>query len=253
MTLPARVRAIAAREGAIAPVHAALGSVLEAVEPGRAVVRIPHLPPHRLRGPGVVPVLGDFALSVAITSALPEGLRISTLTLHTAMVGPLPPPGAALMVCADLVGEPRGTAVSRGEARGADGQLVAHLTARVAVLPLTVESPLFPETPDPDAFAALGQDLLHAAPSLANSTGGVQGGVLAAVLGHSIANALPEGASGDLSVTFVRAVPADGARMAVEVAVAHGGRRMFAADARLRGGTGGRIAALATAGCWLDG
>ena len=69
---------------------------MDAIEPGRAVARVPRLPPHRLRGPGIVPVLGDLVLSAAVTSSLAAGLRISTLTLHTAMLGPLPPPGQAL-------------------------------------------------------------------------------------------------------------------------------------------------------------
>ena len=81
------LRAVAAGAGSLAPVHAALGTVLDTIEPGLAVARVPRLPPHRLRGPGVVPVLGDLVLSAAITSSLAAGLRISTLTLHTAMLG----------------------------------------------------------------------------------------------------------------------------------------------------------------------
>ena len=83
------LRAVAGGAGSLAPVHAALGTVLDTIEPGLAVARVPRLPPHRLRGPGVVPVLGDLVLSAAITSSLAAGLRISTLTLHTAMLGPL--------------------------------------------------------------------------------------------------------------------------------------------------------------------
>ena len=98
------LRAVAGGAGSLAPVHAALGTVLDTIEPGLAVARVPRLPPHRLRGPGVVPVLGDLVLSAAITSSLAAGLRISTLTLHTAMLGPLPPPGAALVARAELVG-----------------------------------------------------------------------------------------------------------------------------------------------------
>jgi len=261
------LRAVAGGAGSLAPVHAALGTALDTIEPGLAVARVPRLPPHRLRGPGVVPVLGDLVLSAAITSSLAAGLRISTLTLHTAMLGPLPPPGAALVARAELVG-PGGavaggtadasadavagaTAVSRAEVYAADGRPVAQVGARCAVLPSTGGGELFHDPVDPDPFAALGPEL-RAAATLANSAGGVQGGVLAAVVGHRIAEAIgaPDAAACDYDVTFVRGVAADGAGMAVDVEVRHGGRRLVAADARLRDSRG-RVAVIASAACWL--
>jgi hypothetical protein len=248
------LRAVAGGAGSLAPVHAALGTVLDTIEPGLAVARVPRLPPHRLRGPGVVPVLGDLVLSAAITSSLAAGLRISTLTLHTAMLGPLPPPGAALVARAELVapagaaadgvagamagavagesegglagavagasvcssagglggasaGEAEGglagavagaTAVSRAAVYAADGRPVAQVGARCAVLPSTGGGELFHDPVDPDPFAALGPEL-RAAATLANSAGGVQGGVLAAVVGHRIAEAIsaPDAAACD--------------------------------------------------------
>jgi len=261
------LRAVAGGAGSLAPVHAALGTALDTIEPGLAVARVPRLPPHRLRGPGVVPVLGDLVLSAAITSSLAAGLRISTLTLHTAMLGPLPPPGAALVARAELVG-PGGavaggtadasadavagaTAVSRAEVYAADGRPVAQVGARCAVLPSTGGGELFHDPVDPDPFAALGPEL-RAAATLANSAGGVQGGVLAAVVGHRIAEAIgaPDAAACDYDVTFVRGIAADGAGMAVDVEVRHGGRRLVAADARLRDSRG-RVAVIASAACWL--
>jgi acyl-coenzyme A thioesterase PaaI-like protein len=285
------LRAVAGGAGSLAPVHAALGTVLDTIEPGLAVARVPRLPPHRLRGPGVVPVLGDLVLSAAITSSLAAGLRISTLTLHTAMLGPLPPPGAALVARAELVapagaaadgvagavagasvcasagglggasaGASEGglagavagaTAVSRAAVYAADGRPVAQVGARCAVLPSTGGGELFHDPVDPDPFAALGPEL-RAAATLANSAGGVQGGVLAAVVGHRIAEAIgaPDAAACDCDVTFVRGVAADGAGMAVDVEVRHGGRRLVAADARLRDSRG-RVAVIASAACWL--
>jgi len=244
------LRAVARGAGSLAPVHAALGTVLDTVEPGLAVARVPRLPPHRLRGPGVVPVLGDLVLSAAITSSLAAGLRISTLTLHTAMLGPLPPSGEPLVARAELVAPAGGTAVSRGEVYAADGRPVAQVGARCAVLPSGGGGALFHDPVDPDPFAALGPEL-RAAATLANSAGGVQGGVLAAVVGHRIAEALgaPDSVACDHDVTFVRSVAADGAGMAVEVEVRHGGRRLVAADARLRD-AGGRVAVLAAATVW---
>ena len=250
MTPLTLLRAIAAGEGALAPVHAALGTVLEAIEPGHATASVPHLPPQRLRGPGVVPVLGDLVLSAAVTSSLAAGLRISTLTLHTAMLGPLPPPGEALVASAVLAAPADATAVSRAEVCAADGRPVAHLTARSAVLPSTDQGGLFHDPPDPDPFAALGPDLF-AAPVLANSVGGVQGGVLAAVVAHRIAEAVPDATACDHDIRFVRTVAADGAPRAVDVEVRHSGRRLAAADARLRDATG-RLAVLASVACWID-
>ena len=179
------------------------------------------------------------------------GLRISTLTLHTAVLGPLPSPGAALVVRAELVAPAGATAVSRGEVFAADGRPVAQVGARCAVLPSDRPGKLFHDPVDPDVFAALGPEL-RAAATLANSAGGVQGGVLAAVVGHRIAEAVgaPEDAACDLDVTFVRGVAADGAGMAVELEVRHGGRRLAAADARLRDADG-RVAVLASAAYWL--
>jgi acyl-coenzyme A thioesterase PaaI-like protein len=245
------LRAVAGGAGSLAPVHAALGTALDTIEPGLAVARVPRLPPHRLRGPGVVPVLGDLVLSAAITSSLAAGLRISTLTLHTAMLGPLPPPGAALVARAELVASTDATAVSRAEVYAADGRPVAQVGARCAVLPSTRGGELFHDPVDPDPFAALGPELWAAA-TLANSAGGVQGGVLAAVVGHRIAEAIgaPDAAACDYDVTFVRGVAADGAGMAVDVEVRHGGRRLVAADARLRDSRG-RVAVIASAACWL--
>ena len=75
--------------------------------------------------------------------------------------------------------------------------------------------------------------------------------MLAAVVGHRIAAAVPDAVAGDHDVTFVRGVAADGAAMAVDMAVRDGGRRLVAADARLRDATG-RPAVLSTATCWLD-
>ena len=257
------LRAVAGGAGSLAPVHAALGTALDTIEPGLAVARVPRLPPHRLRGPGVVPVLGDLVLSAAITSSLAAGLRISTLTLHTAMLGPLPPPGAALAARAELVGPAGGTAdasadavagataVSRAEVYAADGRPVAQVGARCAVLPSTGGGELFHDPIDPDPFAALGPEL-RAAATLANSAGGVQGGVLAAVVGHRIAEAIgaPDAAACDYDVTFVRGIAADGDRMAVDVEVRHAGRRLVAADARLRDARG-LLAVIASAACWL--
>ena len=79
----------------------------------------------------------------------------------------------------------------------------------------------------------------------------MQGGVLAAVLGHRIAMAVPNAAACDHDVRFVRPVAADGVPMAIDVEVRHGGRRLAAADARLHDAAG-HLAALASAACWLD-
>ena len=143
------------------------------------------------------------------------------------------------------------TAVSRAEVYAADGRPVAQVGARCAVLPSTGGGELFHDPVDPDPFAALGPEL-RAAATLANSAGGVQGGVLAAVVGHRIAEAIgaPDAAACDYDVTFVRGIAADGAGMAVDVEVRHGGRRLVAADARLRDSRG-RVAVIASAACWL--
>jgi len=242
-----RLRTVVGKPGAIARVHVAFGSVLDAVEPGRAVARVPALPPATLRGPGVVPMLGDLALSAAILATLPAGQGIATLTLHTTLLGPLPQAGEPLAVTAEFVGGTGSALAGRGDARAADGRLVAHLTCCCAVLPQAEGPSGAAGDPDPDPFAALGPDL-RADPSLANAAGGVQGGVLAAILADRMAG---EGsvAVSDLDVTFLRAVRADGAPMAVATESVHNGRRLVAARAQLCGDDG-RPAAVATCAFW---
>jgi acyl-coenzyme A thioesterase PaaI-like protein len=242
-----RLRSVVGRQGAIARVHVAFGSVLDAVEPGRAVARLPALPPPTLRGPGVVPVLGDLALSAAILATLPAGLGIATLTLHTTMLGPLPPPGEPLVVAAEFVGGPGSALAGRGDARAADGRLVAHLTCCCAVMSRAEGPSGAAGRPDPDPFAVLGPDL-HADPSLANAGGGVQGGVLAAILADRMAGEADADVA-DLDVTFLRGVAADGAPMAVATESIHAGRRLAAARASLSGADD-RPAAVATCAFW---
>jgi acyl-coenzyme A thioesterase PaaI-like protein len=245
-----RLREVVATGRTIAPVHAAFGTRLDAVEPGRASGRIPALPPSGLRWPGAVPVLGDLVLSVAITATLPAGRGITTLTLATTVLGPLPAAGEPLLATGELVHAGRATAVSRACAHAADGRPVAHLTARCALVPAAGEPPdaVSPD-PRPDPFADL-VTATPAVPALANSSGGVQGGVLAAVLGDRIAAATEGPAEpADLEVTFLRPVAADGAALATRVELVHAGRRLVAARAELLDASG-RVAAVASGTAW---
>lgn len=257
-----RLRDVAGRSTALAPVHSGFGTLLEEVEPGRTTATIPALPPPSLRGPGAVLVLADLALSAAIATVLPAGRGLSTLTLHASTSGAPPRPGSALSAAGRLVHLDADSAVSTAEVRGADGEHVALLSCRCAVVPAPegwgsgVE-----QDPQPDPFALLqvagppGVRSAVAAPLLANAAGAVQGGVLAALAGHVLDEVVGAsrphlaGAATDLDVTFLRGARADGGPLTARAEPVHAGRRLAAAGAELHDGAG-RLLITAAAALW---
>lgn len=257
-----RLRAVAAAGETLAPVHGALGTVIDHVEPGHVRAHVPALAVPELRGVGPIPVLADLVLSAAVTTRLPAGGFVTTLTLHVATLGPLPPAGAALHATGRLVGLDPDNAVSSAEIADGDGRPVAVMTSRCALVaePARNGSPTHARRPVPAPFAGLalrGGDGLRATAdrSLANSGGAVQGGVLAAVAAHALDEAIGSaqpalaGALCDLDVTFLRGVPTDGAAFTVRAEVLRAGSRFASARAEVRDGAG-RLAVVASAAQW---
>lgn len=236
-----RLRAAITDPARLAPASRAVGVRVTDVEPGWVVAGLPSaevLPPL-----GAVLVLADFLLGAVVGTELPPGHRVSTLSLHASVFAPGAGP---LTATARLVG-PDGTGVSHALVRDADGATVASVGSRCAVLPTTSEPP--PAEPAEvalDLRATAGGVRATADPALANYGSTVQGGVLATVLAH----ALDVAAGGvELDVTYLRAVPADGAEFTARATPVHAGRRFAAGRAELFD-AGGRLATTATASRW---
>lgn len=255
-----RLRAVAAGTAHLGPGTSRVGTLVDEVERGRIVARVPALPDAELRGGGALLVLADLALSAAVASALPAGRSVATLTLHASGLGPVPDAGAALVAEGRVAHLDDDSAVSTADVRTADGEPVALLSSRCALLPVPdafgrddrardpSPSPFAPlrVVADPECVRAV------AAPELANSAGAVQGGVLAALAAHGLDLALgdpPAPTVADLALTYLRAVPADGAPVEVAAEVVHRGSRFTSARAELRDALG-RVALVATASRW---
>lgn len=224
------LRGTIARDTPLAPVHAALGVRLVAVEPGRCRGAMP-APPDPDGTDPVLPllVLADFALGIAASSTLAAGQRITTLRLGLTVLRPVRPATALTAVgCLDDV--VAGTAVSSGEIRDHDGTVLARAVARNAVLADAVAH-AYGETPPSFTAQRSGAELLpdgaavRPDPCTANSAGAVQGGVLAAVAARALGSAL--GASPDeVTATFLRAVAADGSAVRTATTLEHAGRSL---------------------------
>lgn len=258
-----RLRAAADRSVPLVPVAASIGYLVDSVEEGALVARLPALPPAVLRGPGAVLPLVDMVLSAVITTLLPADRAISTLTLHWAGTGPLPPPGTTLVATGGVQHVGADDAISTGTVVDGDGAVVATVSSRAALLPRPDTAAAAGEvtftggpglaglevTGGPAGWRALG------IPSLSNVLGNVQGGVLAAVAAHAIDEVVGAhrphlaGSAADLDVTFLRPVGADGSAFAVSAEPIRTGMRLAAARAEVRDGAG-HLAAVVTAAHW---
>lgn len=237
-----RLRAAITDPTRLAPVARTVGVRVTDVEPGRIVAGLPAtevLPPL-----GAALVLADFLLGSVVGTGLAPGQRVSTLSLHASVfatgAGPLTATG--WLVRLDTTG------VSHALVCDADGAPVASTSSRCAVLPTAAPPP-------PAEPADITLDLRSTAdgvratadPALANYGSTVQGGVLATVLAHALDAAAP---GVELDVTYLRAVPADGAEVTARATPLHEGRRFAARRAELFDARG-RSAAIATASRWL--
>ncbi len=257
-----RLRGIAAAGESLAPVHSALGTVIDHVEPGHVRAHVPALAGAELRGVGPIPVLADLVLSGAVSTTLPAGGFVTTLTMHVATLGPMPAAGSPLHATGRLISVDPDSAVSSAEIDDGDGRTLAVMTSRCAIVgePSGNGRPTYGRRAVPAPFAGLalrGGDGLRAtaASALANSGGAVQGGVLAAVAAHALDEAIGAvrpalaGALCDLDVTFVRGIPADGAEFTVRAEVLRAGSRFASARAEVLDAAG-RLAVVASASHW---
>jgi uncharacterized protein (TIGR00369 family) len=255
----------AATGSAPVPVAVSLGIAIESVDEGRMTARLADAAPAVLRGPGPALVMMDMVLSAVITTVLPTERAISTLTLHWAGTGPFPTAAGPLVGIGTVVHVTEDSALSTGQLVDDSGDVVAIVTNRSALLPRPdgwTGGWAAAQAPDgPPGFTALDLDggpsrwTGVGAPSLSNTVGAVQGGVVAAVCAHVldevVGAARPHlaGATVDLDVTYLRPVPSDGSAFAVDAEPVHTGSRLSAARAGIRDATG-RLAITAAATHW---
>ena len=258
-----RLRAAAGGSTPLVPVAGSLGITIDSVDEGSVTARLAPAPAV-LRGPGPAFVMVDMVLSAVVSTVLPADRAISTLTMHWVGTGPFPADPGPLTADGAVVHLADDSALSTGRLTDADGRVLAVVTNRSALLPPPPGGRRVGSTEQPDGPAgltALGLDggPSHwtgvGAPALSNTTGALQGGVLAAVATHAldvaVAAARPElaGAAFDLDVTFLRGIPADGAGFSVTAQPLHAGRRLAAARAELHD-SAGRLAVAASSAHW---
>ncbi|MEU7816596.1 hotdog domain-containing protein [Pseudonocardia sp. NPDC049154] len=262
-----------------APAHARFGVLFCEVRPGRCVARMPVAPATAADGaldPAGVLVLTDAALGVAIGSGLPDGRRITTLSLGLSTTGRRPA-GPSLTATAQVIGDP-GHGLGTGVLTDETGTELARLRTRCAVIdgaPPAGEPSLIVGVPPASGAGSAWQASVEdetdrfvvlrasAPPGLGNNTRRVQGGAVAAFVELAVARALrrvPAWPSRptdgpvvrDLDVTYLRGVPADGAPLRCRAVVQHSGRQFATARAELFDGAG-RLLAAGTASRYLAG
>jgi acyl-coenzyme A thioesterase PaaI-like protein len=259
-----RLRAAAVGSEPLVPVAGALGISVDSVDEGAMTARLAPAPAV-LRGPGPAFVLIDMVLSAVVTTVLPTDHAISTLTLHWAGTGPFPEPTAPLIATGTVLHVTADSALSTGRLLDADGEVIATVTNRSALLPLPdgMRRPGSRDEPFDGSGGLTALDLSGGpsrwtgvgAAALSNTAGAVQGGVVAAVathaLDHAVGAARPHlaGATFDLDVTYLRAVPADGSAFTVDATVLHSGRRLAAGRAEMHD-SAGRLAIVASSAHW---
>jgi len=278
-----RIRAAAAAEAALLPVHATFGVRAVDAQPGRTAFG-QRMGPWLLDRtgrlcPGAFMVAVDAALGSAVNTALAEASTVMSLTIHAQFVT-LDPAGArdfTVRARAGHVGPVSG--FSSGEIVDDGGRLIATVSTQCGFLGLAAPPPLssgpvdlaggdWATGPGDGPLALLaerraGARLVHAAdgrvtvtaaspPTVRNSRGVVQGGVLAllaeqalsACLVHSSA-ALAGADTMELDVSYLRAVDAEHPDLQITAHTEHAGRRFGLAHATAQDGAG-RIVLSAT-------
>ena len=97
---------------------------------------------------GVLAMLVDAALGMAVQTTVPAGTAIASLDLKVNLLRPAPPDGRALVARASVVHRGRTLAVAHGEVTDAEGRPVALSTATVTILAgrtATLTHPVVPE------------------------------------------------------------------------------------------------------------
>ncbi|MGI5126922.1 hotdog domain-containing protein [Pseudonocardia sp. CA-107938] len=251
-----------------APIAAAIntfGIELLQVEHGRVTAGLAAVPAVGVHGPGAVLVLADYALTTSVFSTMTVDRQLSTLTLQFSEFGPPAGPGTEVIAAAQAMPVGTDAAVGTIELVRSDGVPLARATGRCALFSPT---PGWGEQRNARGDTVTGFADLHAtsaadglatavvaAPTFANSAGVLHGGVAAAVIADALASGLDAvaprlaGAPTDYDVTFLRGLPADGARVTTRTAPVRVGARFAVVRTELHDAAG-RLAVIGTASRW---
>lgn len=254
------------------PARATAGITALSAVHGRTVEELKVLPAlvdeRGALAPGVLGILADSGLGHAVATTLDEGVFLATTYLHLVLLGRLRPEDDRYVIDSTL--DVPAEVAARGEIRREDGTCVARASlgsVRLGAPPLQVLRAV-DVTPVPapreravpiDDFLCLdvvehpsGAATAHwqADSSLANSAGGVHGGV-GFLVGTRVLDVIAGWANPDADLTdvravFVRPIPADGSCVRVSIDTQHRGRRLHVAQAVLHD-QGGRPAVIVDA------
>jgi acyl-coenzyme A thioesterase PaaI-like protein len=275
-----RIRAAAAEKAAMLPVHATFGVRALGAEPGSTQYGQRMGPwlldREGLLCPGAFMIAADAALGSAVNTALTDGLTVMSLTIHAQFI--TLDPGAAddFTVRAETQHMGATSGFSAGEIVDDGGRLIARLSTQCGFLPLA-GPPAIPRVPvriaDEDwtaptsttGLAAVaerrvgarlvdsreGQVTISAesGPTVRNSRGVLQGGVLGLLAEQAISACLVRSSPAliraetmELDVSYLRGVAADqpGDPPALQIAARaeHAGRRFALARATCRDAAG---------------
>lgn len=201
--------------------------------------------------PGALCVLADSTLGMTLHRVMGER-PLATTGLQLAFRWPRAPVTGDVVAIADHPVCEGDAGIVRGTVRDAAGTVLAHavLTGLAlsrrragAVLGVRGAPPQLPaDAPPPPPDLGMSGDAqapaFVARPAFGNIRGDVHGGVGALMVERALsaaARAHTDAAMAplDLSVSFVRAIPADGARVAATAGVVHAGRRLLLASGRV--------------------
>jgi len=271
-----RIRAAAAEEAALLPVHAAFGVRAVDAQPGRTAFG-QRMGPWLLDrdgrlSPGAFMVAVDAALGSAVNTAAAEASTVMSLTIHAQFVT-LDPAGArdfTVRARAGHIGPTSG--FSSGEIVDDNGRLIATVSTQCGFMrlaappalssgPVTIADGDWSVEPAGPGLAPLaerraGARLVAAADgrvtvsarasaTVRNSRGVVQGGVLALLAEQALSACLVRSSPGlaaadtmELDVSYLRAADADQPDLEITAHTEHAGRRFGLARATARDGAG---------------
>jgi len=273
-----RIRAAAAEQAALLPVHATFGVHALDARPGRTAFAQqmgPWLLDRQGRlCPGAFMVAADAALGSAVNTALADGLTVTSLSISAQFV--TLEPGSAEQFTVQAEARPLGSSsgFSAGEIVDDAGRTIAILSTHCAYLPLEqppaiargpvrIGEESWPAPAEDSGLAPIAERTTGArlvdsrdgrvtltaesGPTVRNSYGAMQGGVLALLAEQAISACLLRSApplrradTMELHVSYLRGVRPDQPAVEVTALAEHAGRRFALARASGRD-TAGRL------------
>lgn len=259
------------RSGAEVPAAKTFGVGEARPRPGGVEVTVARRP-LAVDAAGALPtgVLGlgvDHALAGAIAQVIDEDEVMITSHMHLELVRPITPDIDAVVAHGEVVEKGDGQAFTRGSVRSSDGRLLALMTARFAMLPLSASAGGYVRSDDPTTTAAsIGESIdevegggapvlrllqmrvvrsspgrvstrFRAHEGLANERQGVHGGVGVLVAERALDELVRTVGAGssfrpvELRAVFLRPIAADGADLACDAEVGYAGRSVVTARA----------------------